>query len=90
MKWRTRLNSKEQLRQLGEEYVVYDAVSGSTHLLGAAAGQILLRLEPAPLSPHNLTTQLAADWQQTLEIDFEQGIEAVLVELQSMDLVECV
>ncbi len=70
--------------------MVYDAVSGSTHLLGAAAGQILLRLEPTPLSSHNLTTQLAADWQQTLEIDFEQGIEAVLVELQSMDLVECV
>jgi len=89
MKWRTRLNSEEQLRQMGEEYVVYDAVSGSTHLLGAAAGQILLHLEFTPMDVHNLMIVLGAEWQQTPESDVEQGIEAVLKELQSMDLVEC-
>ena len=89
MKWRTRLNSDEQLRQLGEEYAVYDAFSGSTHLLGAAAGQILLYLEHTALESPELIAVLATDWQQTADSDFEQGVVAVLNELQSMDLIEC-
>jgi PqqD family protein of HPr-rel-A system len=89
MKWRTGLKSEEQLRQMGQDYVVYDAVSGSTHLLGAAAGQILLHLERVPMATQELIKALNADWPDTAESDFEQEIEAVLNELQSMDLVEC-
>jgi len=89
MQWRTRLCSSEQIRQLGEEYVAYDAVSGSTHLLGFAAGQILLQLEHAPMDTASLASQLSQTWQQNPQSDFEQGIAAVLFELQTMDLVEC-
>ena len=92
MTWRTRINSAQQIRKMGQEYVVYDDLSGSTHLLGSAAGQILMCLELSPQDSAALITQLATvmegQWQQAPQPEFEQGINAVLDELQTMDLIE--
>ena len=89
MIWSTRVVAEEQLLAMGEEFVAYEVNSGSTHLLGAAAGQILLNLAQSPADLATLTTQLASQWQTIPDADFFPAIAAILNELRVMDLVEC-
>lgn len=89
MIWSTRVVAGEQLLAMGEEFVVYEPSSGSTHLLGVAAGQILLNLGQLPADLATLTKQLASQWQTVPDPDFVPAIAAILNELRVMDLVEC-
>lgn len=88
MIWSTRVVTGEQLLAMGEEFVVYEATSGSTHLLGGAAGQILLNLAQLPADLATLTSQLASQWQTAPDSGFVPAITTILNELHAMDLVE--
>ena len=75
------------MRQLGDQYVAYNLNSGSTHLLGFVAGQILVQLESSPMDTDSLTSKLAAEWEQNQHPEFSRGVESVLVELHALDLI---
>jgi len=89
MKWKTAVVSEQHLQKMDDDYVVFNVNSGSTHLLGFVAGQILLQLESASMDKDSLTLKLAAQWEQTMQPDFVQGVESVLTDLQSLDLIQC-
>ncbi|PRC90943.1 HPr-rel-A system PqqD family peptide chaperone [Solimicrobium silvestre] len=89
MKWRTVTTTANNLRIWGDEYVVYNPQSGSTHLLGLAAGQILQKLEISPLDVSSLASLLGAEWQQEAEPDFVQSVQNLLTDLQALALIEC-
>ncbi len=89
MKWTTTVVSDQHLRQLDDDYVIYNVNSGSTHLLGFAAGQILLQLEAEAMDENSLAVKLAAQWDQAVHPDIVQGVESVLADLQSLDLIQC-
>ncbi|MFZ6691551.1 HPr-rel-A system PqqD family peptide chaperone [Undibacterium sp. SXout20W] len=75
---------------MNEEYVVYEPISGSTHLLGEVAGQILLFLEYSPANVRRITAALFTQWEQAPSSEVERSIENVLEELRAMHLIECV
>jgi len=87
--WSTHIVTGVHLLPLSEEFVVYEPVSGNTHLLGCVAGEILQQLHQAPSSLAYLTDTLAAQWQETCSPDIVQAIAEVLSELRAMELVEC-
>lgn len=89
MKWSTHVIAGEHIVAMGEEFVVYETTSGSTHLLGYVAGQILLHLAQSPADLPTLAANLASHLQHVLVPDFEQGMVVILNELQALDLVEC-
>ncbi|WP_188568932.1 HPr-rel-A system PqqD family peptide chaperone [Undibacterium terreum] len=76
------------MRNWGDEYVVYNPLSGDSHLLGLAGGQILLKLQQAPLDSKALMEQLATDWQFDSEQDAIAQIDALLTDLGALALIE--
>ncbi|TDK65658.1 HPr-rel-A system PqqD family peptide chaperone [Sapientia aquatica] len=87
--WSTHIVSGVHLLPMSEEFVVYEPVSGNTHLLGYVAGEILQQLYQAPSNLAKLTATLAAQWQETSSPDILQAVADVLDELRAMELVEC-
>lgn len=73
-----------------EEMAVFDAASGSTHLLSAAAAEVLLALleSPLPLSPAALARQLlpGEDGAAPLAEDVH-ALHALLLDLARLGLV---
>ena len=71
-----------------DEYVVYNSLTGDTHLLNLTAGRLLLELQKSPtdtLTLANLVTptnQAESDTQHKLEI------EHILEELSTLNLIE--
>lgn len=65
-----------------DEYVVYNDLSGDTHLFGADAMQLLLQLQTAPADEDALAC--------ALEVEFAErdGLAATLVELGALSLIE--
>lgn len=90
MKWRT-ISSDQSLYLHSwdnDEYVVYNSLTGDTHLLNLTAGRLLLELQQSPtdtLTLANLVTptnQTGSDTQHKLEI------EHILKELSELNLIE--
>lgn len=75
-----------QHRAWDDECVVYNNLSGNTHLLEASAMQVLLALQPAPCGEAALSAALCAELQ--LAPDEAAVIPALLADLQSMELIE--
>lgn len=80
----------QTLRHRGwdDEYVLYNALSGDTHLLNPAAMHLLLQLQRAPAAESALAAALSAAF------DFDDGHEpaaetaALLLQLSKLALVE--
>ncbi|MFZ6645800.1 HPr-rel-A system PqqD family peptide chaperone [Undibacterium sp. TJN25] len=86
MKWQAAAGSSK-MRLWGEEYVIYNARSGDSHLLGYIAGQVLLKLQN-PLDSGALMEQLSDDWQFDSEQDAIEQIAAILADLDALALIE--
>ena len=72
------------------EFVAYNHHSGDTHMLAPAAGRILLALQSAPTDTVTLATSLASLWQLDFNPELMTRTEEVLVQLQSLGLIEAV
>ena len=68
--------------------MVYNSLSGDSHLLGLIGGQILLKLQQAPLDTKTLVDQLSDDWQFDSEQDAIEQIDALLTDLDALALIE--
>ncbi len=76
--------------QWGDESVIYLPVSGETHLMEAAAAEILLTIAAAPTCFEQLKVLLTATYQETSESEINDYLTNTLQELQNIDLVTTV
>lgn len=77
-----------QLRFWDDEFVVYNSLSGDTHLLGSIAAQILLRLQQAPSNTTALTESLAPLPHAEMDDELVFQIERILADLDTLALIE--
>lgn len=78
--WRIAAGQQLALRGWDGEYVLYNDLSGDTHLLGEAAVALLRRLQAAPAP--------AAALRAACEDASEDEVEALLAHLRLLHLVE--
>lgn len=76
-------------REWEDEAVLYNNLSGNTHLLEGAAVDLLYALRERPADSAALALQLADQFGADAgDADFRAGIEAMLSALARLDLVE--
>jgi PqqD family protein of HPr-rel-A system len=88
MKWQAVSLQTLRLRTWDDEFVVYNGLSGDTHLLDHAAGQILQTLCATPAEIDALTASLGALWDVDPDDEFRGQIERILADLLALALVE--
>jgi PqqD family protein of HPr-rel-A system len=88
MQWQIIDDGALQFRCWDEEFVVYNAFSGDTHILAAPAAELLLMLQGASLETQSLARLLAEKWQCELSPDFLDEVETMLSDMQALSLVK--
>lgn len=72
----------------GDEYVVYHALSGDTHLIGKAAAHILMALQQAVTDTQSLSRSLAAMMGVRSSTEFMLEMHRILSDLNKLSLIE--
>jgi PqqD family protein of HPr-rel-A system len=85
--WRVVPGQSLAFREWDGEAVVYNDLSGNTHLLDGGAVEVLLALRSAPLDAATLAARLA-DRFDTGDDALAAAIEDMLTDLAGLDLVE--
>jgi PqqD family protein of HPr-rel-A system len=85
--WRLRPGQSLQYRHWDEEYVLYNDLSGDTHLLDDAAIELLLALKQGPASFPDLAGVLGASFD-ILDADLAAETQALLAHLKHLYLVD--
>lgn len=88
MKWRLPSDQALYFHSWEDEFVVFNSLSGDTHLLGLLAGKILLQLQQAPSDAMALAESLAPLWQAGLDEELGFQIEPLLADLHALALIE--
>ena len=90
--WRTTPGQAYRLRQFtdpeGTEFVVYNDLTGATHLLGEAAVHLIQVLRVGPAASADLCTALAAALECERDASLEHDTDAVLSQLAAFFLIE--
>jgi PqqD family protein of HPr-rel-A system len=90
MKWQ--IFSSDQALYLhswdNEEYVVYNSLTGDTHLLNLTAGRLLLELQQSPTDTLTLANLVAPTDQTEPGTQHKLEIEHILEELSALNLIE--
>lgn len=76
------------VRCWGEEYVVYHALSGDTHLIGKAAAHILMALQQQTTDTQSLSRSLAAMMGVRTSTEFMLEMNRILADLSKLSLIE--
>jgi len=85
--WRVVPGQLLAFREWDGEAVLYNDLSGNTHLLDGGAVEVLLALRAEPLDAATLATRLA-DRFDAEDDALPAAIDAMLTELAGLDLVE--
>lgn len=75
-------------RSWDDEYVVYHALSGDTHLLGKAAAHILMALQQAASDTQSLSNSLASMMGVRTSAEFRLEMNRILTDLNKLALIE--
>lgn len=75
-------------RSWGGEFVIYNGLSGDTHLLGPAAAHILSKLQQTPKTSNALALSLAPAMQVEMNEEFVSEIDQLLSQLVKLALIE--
>ena len=86
MKWRIAPGQSLRRRVWQEEGVIYNDLSGDTHLLGAGALSLLALLEQAGRDSAALAAELDPEGGPALAAE----VDSVLLDLQQLSLVESI
>ena len=70
------------------EFVVYNSLSGDTHLLDEAAAHILLELQQAPADVVMLAASVASILQIEMSDEWVSQIGQILADLDGLSLIE--
>lgn len=89
MKWQI-ISSDQALyfHSWDNECVVYNSLSGDTHLLNLTASQILLKLQQSPTEATTLAKLVPPTDQSESHAEHELQIEHLLAELNALNLIE--
>jgi PqqD family protein of HPr-rel-A system len=83
--WRS---AKLVWKPLGDEWVVYNIASGSTHVLSPNAVQALRALENAPLTSFQVAQKLSDFAHVSVDEEIARQVESLLLKLEEMGLVD--
>jgi PqqD family protein of HPr-rel-A system len=86
--WQLKSGQHFRFRQFGDECVLYNDLSGDTHLLGGSAMHLLSMLQQGPHAPDVLLDALAQVLDCAREPIFDDQASAVLAELAALSLIE--
>lgn len=90
--WRTTPGQAFRLRQFHDpassEFVLFNDLTGATHLLGEAAMHLIQVLRCGPAATGALCDALAAALGDTRDAEFDADTEAVLAQLATLFLIE--
>jgi PqqD family protein of HPr-rel-A system len=88
MQWRLIDDNALQFRAWNGEFVVYNVLSGDTHVLEMPAAEILQLLQQGPMDPSSMARSLADKWQCEPDQTFLNELEMTLSEMRTLSLVE--
>lgn len=88
MNWKLRAGQHLRMLADDEETVVYNDLSGDTHLLSGIAASLLERLRQGPANSDSLAGLLASEWDLGAEIAPTELAEQLLSELAALSLIE--
>lgn len=88
MNWKLRAGQRLRMLSDDEETVVYNDLSGDTHLLSGIAASLLERLRQGPASSDSLAGLLASEWDLDADIAPAELAEQLLAELAALSLIE--
>lgn len=88
MMWRVISAHALHFRSWDDEFVVYNSLSGDTHLLGAAAAHVLSELQRTPAEAVTLAGSLAPVLQTSFDEELVLETERLLAELDRLALIE--
>ena len=86
--WQLAAGQQLRYRVWDDEGVVYNDLSGDTHLLGAPAMHLLLTLRAAPAGAPALAEALRAAIEVDPADDLHAAVAGLLAELQALALIE--
>lgn len=86
--WRLRPGQTLRVRQFGDEVVLFNDLSGATHLLGEGALALLELLRRGPAAFPDLNDALAAALGCARDADFDAEAEVLLGQLAALSLLE--
>lgn len=72
-----------------DEWVLYNDLSGETHLLGGNAVHVLLALQQSPLAERDIVDSLSAAFEFDPGSDVAADVAALLANLSACALIEC-
>ncbi|RJG01870.1 HPr-rel-A system PqqD family peptide chaperone [Noviherbaspirillum sedimenti] len=90
MKWQAISPQSLHTRTWDDEVVVYDALSGNTHLLGLAAARLLAAIAQAPGDIAALAHTLEQHWPDLTAEEAHTHVDAMLAELAGIGLIAAV
>jgi PqqD family protein of HPr-rel-A system len=85
--WYLRSGQTLQYRHWDGEYVLYNDLSGDTHLLGGAAIALLQALKAAPATRHALAAALQSEFDAD-DADLEAEADDLLLHMKRLYLVD--
>lgn len=87
-KWQLKSNQTVTLRSWDNEFVVYNSLSGDTHLVGPAAAEILAQLQRAPADVAALAGEMCRTWEVDATEEFALQLHEILADLRTLALIE--
>lgn len=88
MMWQAISGDALHIRFWNDEFVVYNSLSGDTHLLGASAAHILVKLQHTASDAVTLAASLASLMQAEMDDEFLSQTEQLLAGLGKLALIE--
>jgi PqqD family protein of HPr-rel-A system len=88
MKWKLRNGQSLRMLAAEDELVLYNDLSGETHLLSATAVSLLQHLQKGPDNVSGICKAIAHDWEFDFETELQSHALALAGELDRLCLIE--
>ena len=86
--WRVPAGGTLPLRYWNGDYVVYNPLTGNTHVLDIVAGEVLKVIMAAPATSHDLYQHVADFLEIPNDFRAADNVDAVLAALDELGLIE--
>lgn len=87
-RWRIPVEGTLPLRYWNGDYVVYNPLTGNTHVLDIVAGEVLQVIMAAPTTSRELCRHVAAFLEIPDDARTAENVDGVLVTLDELGLIE--
>lgn len=88
MKWKLCPGQRLRMLSTDDESVIYNDLSGDTHVLTSIAARLLLQLQEGPADQNILAARLSSEWEFDADIVPLELTNRLLAELASLSLIE--